>query len=293
MFDRSIRSPDLATSGLALALLVAAALAGWGGLTAKAPSPGPLPRLAIPMHSHNDYDQPYPLDIALNAGARSIEVDVFPGNDDLYVAHDFEDIDPARTFSSLYGVPLALRLDRTGAIYPDQPLDEPVILLVDFKGDPDRSYDLLYDLTRPLAPYLARFNAQGRLEGRLLVVISGNTPRSTIEADTDRDLFADGRLHDLTPSGFDATIAPLVSSRWSTTFSWDGVGEFPREQRATLNTLIAQAHARGQAIRFWATPDQENAWTVLHDARVDLINTDRPGDVADFFHARRAAGEGP
>ena len=252
-----------------------------------------IPSIAHPMHSHNDYYQAEPLIGALRAGARSIEVDVFPGAEHLMVAHDRHEIRPERTFAQMYGVPLAQRLSQFGAVYEAQPDDQPVILLVDFKGDPDDSLDLLIEHTRPLERYLVRSDGHKSLRGKLLVVVSGNTPRERISSLQTRDIFVDGRLPDLNKSGLDATVAPLVSSNWSSTFRWTGHGAFPEDERARLEALVRRAHDRGQAIRFWATPDHAGAWSVLHEVGVDLINTDRPDDLAVFLTEGGVKGERP
>lgn len=238
------------------------------------------PPVALPIHSHNDYDRDEPLLGALRAGVRSIEVDVFPGEGNLMVAHDRIEIDAARTITSMYLDPLFTRLRDTSSIYANQPENEPVVLLVDFKGDPERSLDLLVELTRPLAPWLARTDEAGRVRGKLLIVVSGNVPRASIRSRRPIDIFIDGRLPDLRRGGLSAAEAPLVSSRWWDSFTWNGRGEIPDEERARLERYVRIAHRQGHAIRFWATPDTPDAWRTLQEIGVDLINTDMPAALA-------------
>src|SRR5256885_2951300 len=54
------------------------------------------------MHAHNDYEHPHPLFDALDAGARSVEADVFLVNGKLLVAHSWVDVRPERSLQSLY-----------------------------------------------------------------------------------------------------------------------------------------------------------------------------------------------
>ena len=57
-------------------------------------------------------------------------------------------------------------------------------------------------------------------------------------------------------------------------------GAMPRAERAKLQGLTRTAHARGQKLRFWSTPDdlepkeQTAFWLELIAAGVDYINTD-------------------
>ena len=86
------------------------------------------------------------------------------------------------------------------------------------------------------------------------VVVSGDRTRTLMAARDVRLAVYDGRLSDL-GGGARASFAPLISSNWNNTFTWQGVGEMPADQRATLRRIVATAHADGQRVRFWATPD--------------------------------------
>jgi len=98
----------------------------------------------------------------------------------------------------------------------------------------------------------------------------------------------DGRLADLGKS-LPLSFMPLVSDNWNLHFSWKGSGEFPPEQRAKLQSIVAQTHAENRKLRFWATPDTESAWRILHEANVDLINTDKLPELAAFLRDQQNA----
>ena len=97
----------------------------------------------------------------------------------------------------------------------------------------------------------------------------------------------DGRLSDL-GSGAPAAFVPLISSNWNSTFTWQGVGEMPADQRATLRRVVDTAHTNGQRVRFWATPDvpgtaREAVWSELVGAGVDHLNTDDLPGLQEFL----------
>ena len=52
-------------------------------------------------HSHNDYHQDDPLESALKHGIRSIEVDVFPIENELLVGHSRFDLEKERTIDDM------------------------------------------------------------------------------------------------------------------------------------------------------------------------------------------------
>lgn len=52
-------------------------------------------------HSHNDYHQKNPLDSALSHGLRSVEVDVFPLEGELFVAHTRLELDEKKTIDNM------------------------------------------------------------------------------------------------------------------------------------------------------------------------------------------------
>jgi glycerophosphoryl diester phosphodiesterase len=66
----------------------------------------------------------------------------------------------------------------------------------------------------------------------------------------------------------------------------------PAEERSTLRSIVARAHAAGYRVRFWETPDLPGAardavWSELVDAGVDHINTDDLHGLELFLRSRR------
>ncbi|WP_282700037.1 phosphatidylinositol-specific phospholipase C/glycerophosphodiester phosphodiesterase family protein [Streptomyces sp. CC219B] len=282
------RRRALTTAGAALAGAVALpatqAVAG-----ERRHRPRPLRR----AHAHNDYEHPRPLLDALDHRFTSVEADIFLVGDQLLVAHDPVDLDPARTLESLYLDPLAARVRANhGSVH--RGYRKPLQLLIDIKTEGSSTY---LELDRHLKRYKHLFTtyAHGRVfPGPVTAVISGDrAARLPMEAQTVRRAFYDGRLTDL-GSAAPASFIPLISDNWTNHFTWRGVGPFPDAERQKLHTIVRAAHARRQRVRFWATPDlpgpeRDALWTELVAADVDHLNTDDLGGLEAFLDAHRSA----
>jgi hypothetical protein len=274
---------------LLLLLAVLGLVAGAVPVAAAAPSHERVQPLAQ-AHAHNDYEHPRPLLDALDAGFTSVEADIYLVDGELLVAHDPEDLDPARTLTSLYLDPLRERVLRDhGTVYRGY---HDFQLLIDVKTEGESTYAALDTLMRdPRYAFLWTSYRYGHVRrGAVTAVVSGNRPRATMEAQRTRVAFYDGRIANTTDlgPGSDARLTPLVSDNWTTLFSWAGVGPMPADQKAKLLDIVATAHRAGQRVRFWETPDtpgpaRDAVWRELVAADVDHINTDDLKGLADFL----------
>ncbi|MHC0428869.1 phosphatidylinositol-specific phospholipase C/glycerophosphodiester phosphodiesterase family protein [Streptomyces sp. O3] len=269
------------------AAVTAAAVPSYVLAGERTPHPPPLRR----AHAHNDYRHARPLLDALDHRFTSVEADVFLVDGDLLVAHDPWDLDPARTLRSLYLDPLLARVRaHRGSVYPGY--RGSVQLLIDIKADGAAAYA---ELHRQLRRYRRLFTlyVHGRVRpGPVTAVISGDrSARAPMEAQRVRYAFYDGRLADLNaPTPAPASLIPLISDNWFRHFTWQGVGPMPPAERATLRGIVTTAHARGQRVRFWATPDHPGqprgaVWSELIDADADHINTDDLRALEAFLDA--------
>lgn len=262
-----------------VALLATAALAADGDDSA----PVTLPR----AHAHNDYEHRRPLLDALDQGFTSVEADIYLVEGELLVAHDPEDLVAGRTLQSLYLDPLRERVQANGgSVHGD---GTPFTLLIDVKTDAVPTYEALDRVLKRYPRMLSRATRGGVREGAVTAIVSGNRARELMEAQRIRFAFYDGRLSDL-GSDAPASLIPLISDRWTSTFSWTGRGPMPEVERQRLHEIVATAHANGQRVRFWATPDtpipvREAVWRELIAADVDLINTDDLVGLAEFLRA--------
>ncbi|MFC8225277.1 phosphatidylinositol-specific phospholipase C/glycerophosphodiester phosphodiesterase family protein [Streptomyces sp. NPDC057287] len=257
---------------------------------AAAPARPSGPRPLARAHAHNDYLHPRPLHDALAHGFTSVEADVFLVDGELLVAHEAESLDPSRTLVSLYLDPLLARVRaHHGTVHAGYP--EPLQLLIDIKTDGAATYRALDRVLRRYHHILSR-SVHGRVRsGAVTPVVSGDrAARAPMEAQNTRYAFYDGRPEDLGTAA-PASFIPLISGNWATSFGWRGTGPFPTAERDRLRTLVAAAHASGQRVRFWGTPDlagpeRDAVWTELVAADVDHLNTDDLAGLETFLRRR-------
>jgi hypothetical protein len=236
----------------------------------------PLPR----AHAHNDYEHKRPLLDALDHGFCGVEADIYWTNGALLVAHDADKLDPNRTLESLYLDPLRRRVKANGGkVYTNGPS---LLLLIDLKTEAESTYAALQPVLKKYADILTHFTGIETRTGAVTVVLSGNRPVQTVNAQPERLVGIDGRLPDLDTSP-SRHLIPLVSDNWMRHFKWRGDGPLSPDDRAKLDALVKKAHAQDRTIRFWAVPDTHEGWQVMRDARVDLINTDNLEGLRTFL----------
>ena len=246
--------------------------------------PAPLSR----AHSHNDYEQARPLFDALDRGFLSVEADVHAVDGKLLVAHDRDDTRPDRTLEALYLDPLAALVAQRKSVLPSGGGGE-FTLLIDLKTEGAACYSLLRPLLEARRDILTEY-ADGAVTPRAVrVILSGDSPRSVLAAETRRLAFIDGRLGDLETNP-PATLVPLISDNWLKHFQWRGQGPISPEENRRLLDFTVKAHAQGRRIRFWATGHFLSGWDVLTAAKVDLIGADQLDLLRDYLlrHPARA-----
>ncbi|MET8682254.1 phosphatidylinositol-specific phospholipase C/glycerophosphodiester phosphodiesterase family protein [Streptomyces sp. NPDC004647] len=247
--------------------------------------PAPLRR----AHAHNDYEHTHPLADALQHRFTSVEADIWLVDGKLLVGHDIGDLSPDRTLESLYLDPLLKRVVANhGSVHAGHRVS--LQLLIDIKNTGEETYRELHRRLRYYRSILSTAVGGKVRTGPVTPVISGDrAARGPMEAQHLRYAFYDGRLDDLgthTPASF----MPLVSANWTSTFSWNGAGPMPADERAKLHDIVDDAHAHRQRVRFWGTPDtpsheRDDVWHELLDARVDHINTDDLAGLERFLDA--------
>jgi glycerophosphoryl diester phosphodiesterase len=271
------------------AVLTAALIIGLGAPSAASAetraslSAGPLGLERA--HAHNDYEHHSPLYDALSNGFKSVEADIWLVDGELLVAHDREDVQSGRTLESLYLAPLReiVKANR-GSVYAGDP--DYFTLLIDIKSDALPTYRALHEELRRHQRIFTTFGPNGVDGGAVTAIVSGNRPREYMQQQRVRYAAYDGRLRDL-GIATDPTFVPLISDNWTNHFVWQGIGPMPEAERQKLRNIVQTAHATGQRVRFWATPEQppqrEAVWHELLDAQVDYINTDHLDALQDFL----------
>lgn len=225
-------------------------------------------------HSHNDYLQTLPFRLAYEQGFGSVEADLFLKNDTLFVAHEYREIQPEKTFEALYLLPvLKVCSENGGYIYSDK--NKPLQLLIDLKTD---HFSTLPALVRLLEPYKEYFYPQGTVK----VVISGHTPDPEHFHRYPEYILFDGRP-EINYTEEQLKKIGLISQSFRNYSRWDGQGIPEEKERQLLTRVVEKAHAQKKPVRFWASPDISNAWKFLMDMEVDYINTDKVRELGKYL----------
>ncbi|HQR43366.1 MAG TPA: hypothetical protein PLX97_11795 [Gemmatales bacterium] len=115
------------------------------------------------------------------------------------------------------------------------------------------------------------------------IIISGNRDYELILKSANVSI--DGRPDDL-GKGYPADKMPLISDQYRHWMQWNGKGTPNSSDLEKVRALAQRVHAENKKLRLWAIPDREEAWSVLLDAGVDLINTDRLEAMNMFLDKR-------
>jgi len=233
-------------------------------------------------HAHNDYEHERPLLDALDHRFGSVEADIFLVDGELLVAHTSFQLSPEKTLERLYLKPLRERIEQQGgSVHGD---GQPFTLLIDIKSKGEPTYRALH---QQLSEYKDIFSSvvDGEvIPGPVTAIVSGNRPVEAIAATSPRYVGIDGRLSDL-DSDLPSHLMPLISDHWGRHFRWRGKGKMPPTDRKKLASVLEKAHAAERRVRFWATPDRKPVWAALHNAGVDLINTDDLAGLATYLRS--------
>ncbi len=229
----------------------------------------PLPN----AHAHNDYEHKRPLFDALEQGFTSIEADIFLIDGELYVYHDRPQTpDPQRTLKNLYLQPLwNLVKQNKGSVYPAYKSD--FYLMIDIKAEGEAVYEVLKKQLTPFEKMLTRYHNGRKKQGAVTIFLSGDRPIELVKAAKKRWVGIDGRPGEV--GKYDANFMPVISDNYYNILKWTGNTEISAADLQKLQTLTAAAHANGQKVRLWATPESEKVWEMLQKAGVDLLNTDQ------------------
>ncbi len=239
---------------------------------------------AIPGHAHNDYYHDKPLIEALELGFTSIEVDVFPIDGKLYVAHDPpEDLSQYQTIEEMYLAPLKSYIDEHGKLY--HTTDSRLFLMVDIKKDGAKAFEILRQLLVNYSEIIQHKFSQGWSNGPVRVVLSGNRPFDEVLQDTEMYMALDGRPEDL-GKGYDSFQMPIISNHFKGVVQWNGKDPLTRHDFLPVKNLTEKAHAEGKQVRLWASPEDEQIWSYLLEAEVDFINTDQLERLRIFFDSQ-------
>lgn len=226
-------------------------------------------------HSHNDYEQQTPYWLAYNAGFGSTEADIFLQDGELLVGHTAAELKKDRTLQSLYLDPIRSCIKKHhGFIFEDTA--RKMELLIDIKTAATATLQKLVEVLRSY-PLLTENTS-------LRFVISGNRPDESLFTTYPSFIWFDAELYK-TYSKQALTKIVLMSDDFRRYSHWDGKGEIPAQDRATLQQAIRKSHEQHQPVRFWDAPDSKNAWQQFMQLGVDYINTDHIRELASFLES--------
>lgn len=271
-------------------------------------------------HSHNDYHQENPLSSALKHGLNSVEVDVFPRDGTLLVAHTVFELDKGRTIENMYIAPILTMLRLSGMATSDprvtveedsrpfpqavqahrrgltlfdfgthsdrnSPLDHEenaLTLLVDFKADAEKSVSLLHKALEPLQPYLSKIDQNGKLrKGKLTVIVSGNRPRP--ESLTARDGSGDRYIFiDGRSHDIHSQTDSMLVPMVSLPWRKLQLARLIGRGDRYMRKMAQKAHEQGKRVRIWGAPNRESLWTQMVKNNVDLLSIDDHHKFARF-----------
>lgn len=202
-----------------------------------------------------------------------IEADVYLVNGKLVVAHTRNEIDTTRTLERLYIEPiLQLFAQNKGKVSPDRKYT--FNLVIDIK---DKAAEVMPIIVGMIHQNMEAFNRQVN-PNAIQVIISGNRPKINDYIEYPHFILFDGRPGEVYD---DETLrhVGLISDNFSSYSRWDGTGDISEDDRSKLKRIIKRAHDQGKPIRFWAIPDNANAWKQLRKLGVDIINTDKVAEA--------------
>lgn len=237
-------------------------------------------------HSHNDYLHSKPLLDALEQGFCSVEADIFLGqNNALLVGHTKQELKSERTLEALYFNPLReLARKNHGSIFlKSAGSPKTIYLFIDLKTPASTTYPVLHRLLEKYSEILTEVRNGKVTERAVTVILSGSRPAlQELANQSPRFAAYDGRLSDLS-STVPSHLMPVISDNWQTQIRWSGLQPISPSDKQKLDNIVKQAHKHQRKVRFWATPERETVWLLLHELNVDLINTDKLSELKSFL----------
>ncbi|WP_405606265.1 alkaline phosphatase [Polaribacter sp. Asnod1-A03] len=221
------------------------------------------------VHSHNDYNQSVPFWNAFANGATSFEADIFLKDNNLYVAHDYQDIKTTNTLESLYLKPLETVFNM------GYKKNEQLILLIDIKSDAISTLEKLVQVLKKHPAIIDNKNIK--------IIISGNRPKASNYVKYPDFIFFDYQELGTEVSSVVWNKIAMVSLNFRQFSEWNGKGRLTHGDENRITDVLARVKKTNKPFRFWASPDSKRSWRVLSEMGVDIINTDNPFKCVNYF----------
>jgi alkaline phosphatase len=224
------------------------------------------------IHSHNDYASPLPFYEAYSNEVGVIEADVFLVNNDLFVAHTSNEINPGISLKNTYLNPLSLKMKTLGGkAYPG---NKPLILMIDVKSEAVATLKVIVQQLKTFPKLILNKN--------LKVIISGNRPDPSQWNDYPSFIYFDGRINE-NYSAQQLSRVEMISEDLKNHTVWNGKGVLTQPDSEKIQEIIKKVHDQNKKIRFWSTQDNVNTWMTLMNLKVDYIATDNTSALTQFI----------
>ena len=242
--------------------------------------------------SHNDYQQEIPLFRALEYKIGYIEVDVFYDEIDnqLYVSHEYSEINKSKTLSGMYLEPLKTIIDEYSSPYSIENDDRYLNLVIDFKTEFNSTYKVLHEILSNYSGIITSFHNTNKTQKHINVIISGFD--NVVHYITNNDLryiSIDGRINVDLYSNINHTYMPIISQSFVDIFPHFDYNSmlFNETEYHILTEMINITHNNQQRLRFWDTIENETLWQQLMDADpfkdTMVIGSNFPDRLASFL----------
>ncbi len=229
-------------------------------------------------HAHNDYEHPRPLTDALDQQFHSVEADIWLAGEKLLVSHNGGNW--KGSLQELYLDPLQARVKELGSVHGD---GQPFLLWIDLKSNDPPLLPLLHELLGHY-PMLTVYDGTETKPGSVTVILTGNARLKEAYVTTYHPCYACRDGNTFSPADPPADHRWLwYGLRWQSYVAWDGKGPMSPQTETRLRELVANIHAQGRRVRFYATPETELYWRKAQEIGIDLINTDRLRELHDFL----------
>jgi len=230
----------------------------------------------IRIHSHNDYAQKRPFWGAYEAGADSIEADVFLVDGELLVAHSRKELKKGNTLRRLYLEPLREVIRKNGG--RARANGKPLQLVIDLKSGKSALDALLTMIEQE--GFRECFDI-GKNPSAVKLSVGGNISNiKDFLAYPDFVFFSVPSSRKLADGQYKRVSWVSDHARFYTKWRSGTMAEADKEK---IRDAARRAHAKGVPYRLWGFPDHAEAWRLARELGLDYINTDRPDAVAAFL----------
>jgi hypothetical protein len=219
--------------------------------------------------SSEDHNRKRPLQEALEAGFAGVSIEI-------EINKEGQLLCGKKSFLETYLIPLKTRAEQNnGWIYADK--IEEFIVVIDFKSDSNLTFSKFKNAIEPFIDIITYFEGNKRIKKAVKLIVTGNVPKLEIINLEKRFCTLDEPINKLN-NDIDAMRISMATINFKKTFDWKGEGTMPNMQYHGYTTYIKLAHKIGRTVRVKNIPENANAFGILLEAGVDLVEIkDIPG----------------